>query len=399
MYFRTTDEQRALSRTVRDYLRSRFDLGAVREVFEDPAGDGHPEGLWSAAAEQGWLAVLVPESADGLGLGLLDAALIAERLGAGCAPGPWHAAVVGGEALRLAGGGETDELLARVATGEVVVAAALHSRGEPWDAEGSTVELRDGALHGEAHAVQYAHVADHLVVLARDGDRPALVLVDAGADGLEVRRLEALDGTTRLCDVVLDGVRGTSLPGADRDVVEDLLRRAALLTAADLTGLAREALTRTVDYDKTREQFGRPVGSFQAIKHHLADLHVAVTMAEHGVRYAAHMVDTGSDEAELMASVAKAKASDTAREVVAAMIQYFGGIGYTWEHEAHFFFKRAKREEYEYGDGAEHRERVARLLVDRPVQDRDAPLAHEGGTGVNASTAAVAAPPVAPAAA
>ncbi len=137
-----------------------------------------------------------------------------------------------------------------------------------------------------------------------------------------------------------------------------------MLAANDLAGIARVALTRTVDYDKTREQFGKPVGSFQAIKHALADLHVAVTMAEHAGWYAAHALDAGLPDASLAVSVAKAKASDAARDATAAMIQFHGGIGYTWEHDAHLFFKRAKRIEYSYGDAATHRERVARLVVD-----------------------------------
>ena len=129
-------------------------------------------------------------------------------------------------------------------------------------------------------------------------------------------------------------------------------------------GIAREALTRTLDYVRTREQFGRPVGAFQALKHNLADLAVEITMAEHAAWYAAHALDEGLPDAALAVSVAKAAASDAAREATEKMIQYHGGIGYTWEHEAHLFYKRAKRLEYAFGDPAAHRELVARLVVD-----------------------------------
>nr|WP_255426331.1 acyl-CoA dehydrogenase family protein [Pseudonocardia sp. C8] len=139
--------------------------------------------------------------------------------------------------------------------------------------------------------------------------------------------------------------------------------RATVLVAADLVGIAREALTRTVAYDRDREQFGVPVGSFQAVKHALADLHVGVTMAAHAVLYAAHAADTGADDAELAVAVAKAKASEVALQATAAMIQYHGGIGYTWEHEAHFFYKRARRLAGQYGDVASQRERIAALTV------------------------------------
>ena len=142
------------------------------------------------------------------------------------------------------------------------------------------------------------------------------------------------------------------------------MARGAVLQAADLVGTAREALTRTVDYDRERRQFGVPVGSFQAIKHALADLHVSVTMAEHAVLYAAHAVEARLDGSALAVAVAKAKAGDAAIEATAAMIQYHGGIGYTWEHEAHFFYKRAKRLAAQFGSADEHRARIAALTVD-----------------------------------
>jgi acyl-CoA dehydrogenase len=188
-----------------------------------------------------------------------------------------------------------------------------------------------------------------------------LFLVDPRAAGATVERVDALDRSTRLTTVRLDRAPGARLPDA---VLPEVRDRAAVLYANDLIGIARTALTRTVDYDKTREQFGKPVGSFQAIKHALADLHVATSMAEHAGWYAAHALDAHLPDATLAVSVAKAKASDVARDATAAMIQLHGGIGYTWEHDAHLFFKRAKREEYQYGDAAQHRERIARIVVD-----------------------------------
>jgi alkylation response protein AidB-like acyl-CoA dehydrogenase len=161
--------------------------------------------------------------------------------------------------------------------------------------------------------------------------------------------------------VTLSGAAGERL---DRPVLPEVTDRAAVLYANDLAGIARVAVDRTVDYDKTREQFGRPVGSFQALKHALADLHVAATMAGHAGWYAAHALDAQLPDATLAVSVAKAKATDAAVEATAKMIQFHGGIGYTWEHDAHLFFKRAKRIEYQYGNAGTHRERIARLVVD-----------------------------------
>ncbi|MGQ0574250.1 MAG: acyl-CoA dehydrogenase family protein [Pseudonocardia sp.] len=341
MFFALTDEQQEFGAAVSGYLADRFDLEAVRGVVEDrdtqdAAGDGHPAALWKAAAEQGWLAVTVPEEHDGLGLGLVEAQVIARALGAGVAPGPWRGTVLAAEAIRLGGSDvQRGAWLPRLASGDAVGAIAL--RGEAGAA---------------LPAVEYGALAD--VVVARAGAGWALVT------GATATPAGCYDGTTRLA--VLEGGEVQALDGAP-DVVLDVEARAAVLVAADLVGIAREALTRTVAYDREREQFGVPVGSFQAIKHALADLHVAVTMAEHAARHAAHAVDAGLDGAALAVAVAKAKASDAAVDATAAMIQYHGGIGYTWEHEAHFFYKRAKRLAGVAGTAAVHRARIAELTI------------------------------------
>ncbi|MBN9109445.1 MAG: acyl-CoA/acyl-ACP dehydrogenase [Pseudonocardia sp.] len=334
MFFALTDDQREFGTAVTTYLAERFDLEAVRGVVEDPAGDGNPAALWKAAAEQGWLAVTVPEEHDGLGLGLIEAQVIARSLGAGVAPGPWRGTVLAAEAIRLAGSPEQQAAwLPKLASGEAVGAFSLRANRT---------------------AVEYAAVAD--VVVLRDGD--GLVLVERG--GFSTEPVGSYDGTTRLAAVHAE--KGEALPGGAAALAE-LTARATVLVASDLAGVAREAITRTVAYDREREQFGVPVGSFQAIKHALADLHVGVTMAEHAVLYAAHAVDTGADGADLAVAVAKAKASDAALAATAAMIQYHGGIGYTWEHEAHLFYKRAKRLVGQYGDADAQRERIATLTI------------------------------------
>lgn len=337
MFFALTEDQREFGAAVRGYLAERFDLEAVRGVFEDASGDGHPRSLWRAAGEQGWLAVLVPEEHDGLGLGLVEAQAIARALGAGVAPGPWRGTVLAAEAIRLAGSDEQRAAwLPRLASGAAAGSVALHASAP-------------GTLHG----VEYGGVAD--VVVARGDD--GLVLLEPS----EATPQGSYDGTTRLAAVAAGA--GEALPRATADVIGELEARATVLVAADLVGVAREALSRTVAYDREREQFGVPVGSFQAIKHALADLHVGVTMAEHAALYAAHAVDAGLDGTDLAVAVAKAKASDAALQATAAMIQYHGGIGYTWEHEAHFYYKRAKRLAGQYGDADRQRERIASLTL------------------------------------
>ncbi|MFP5023238.1 acyl-CoA dehydrogenase family protein [Pseudonocardia phyllosphaerae] len=341
MFFALTDEQQEFADAVRDYLAERFDLAAVRTVVEaGSTDDGNPESLWKAAAEQGWLAVTAPEDADGLGLDLVEAQVIARALGAGVAPGPWRGTVVAIEAIRFAGSDEQKATwLPKLAAGEAVGAFTL----------------RGSAADG-LPAVEYGAIADVVVAPSEDGV-PGLSLVT----GATATPVGSYDGTVRLAD--LGGGTAEALPGATIEVQKQLDNRATVLVAADLVGIAREALTRTVAYDREREQFGVPVGSFQAIKHALADLHVGVTMAEHAVLFAAYAVSAGLDEADLAVAVAKAKASEVALASTAAMVQYHGGIGYTWEHEAHFFYKRAKRLAAQYGDVATHRERIAALTI------------------------------------
>jgi acyl-CoA dehydrogenase len=365
MEFALSDEQRALQDAVRSYLRDRFGPTQVRAVFDDPAGDGDPSELWKAVGEQGWLAVLVPEEYDGMGLGLLDASVIARAFGAGTVPGPWLGSVLAAEAVRLAGSPDQQKSwLPRLASGEVKGAVAIHRPGSSPIPANAPATASGGKLSGKLELVEYAGVADVLVVAAADG----LYLVDPKGSGVTLTQCEALDRTTRLFTVDLDGAAGEKLEASTPEVLQDLIDRAAVLVANDLVGIARKAITETVEYDKTRVQFGKPVGSFQAIKHDLADLHVMVTMAEHAATYAAYAIDADRPDRTLAVSIAKSKAADTARKATSDMIQYHGGIGYTWEHDAHFYFKRAKRLEYAYGDAAQHRERIAGLLLDTAVE-------------------------------
>src|SRR3954451_11528159 len=266
MFFSLTDEQRALQSTVREFLADRFPLTSVRALYDAPDDDGDPSELWKAVGEQGWMAVTIEEQDAGLGLGLLDAAVLARCWGEGCAPGPFLPTLVAAEAIRLGGSPEQkQEWLPRVAAGELKLTLASTGR----------VTASNDALSGTAHFVEYAHVADRIVVAADGG---TLWLVDPAAGGVTITRHDALDRSTRMATVTFEKAPGERLSG---QVLPDVVDRAAVLLANAPAGIARAPLNRPVDYDKTREQFGKPVGSFQALKHALADLHVATTMAEH----------------------------------------------------------------------------------------------------------------------
>ena len=377
MQFQLTDEQRALQDAVRSYLRDKFGPQQVRELYDNPDSDGIPASLWSALSEQGWLAVLVPEEHDGIGLGLLDASVLARAFGAGTVPGPWLGSVLAGEAIRLAGSKEQQaERLPGLAAGETKGAVALLKQGSSPNPANAPATASGGSLSGRLDLVEYASAADVLVVAAQDG----LYLVDPKGAGVTIAEHDSRDRTTRLATVTLDGAPGEKLENSAPELLQSLLDAAAVLVAADLVGIARKALTDTVEYDKTRVQFGKPVGSFQAIKHELADLHIAITFAEHAVNYAAYAADIDAPDRALAASIAKSKAADAADTATAAMIQFHGGIGYTWEHDTHFYFKRCKRLQGAYGDAAQHRERIAQLVIDGTDRRGDITGATPGGT-------------------
>ena len=368
MDFALTEEQTGLQSAVRDLIATHVDLDVVRSVVDSPDSDGDPAGLWARIADQGWPAVLIPEKHSGLGLGLLEAAVITRCLGAGVVPGPIAAGMIGAEAIRVAGSSEQQVAwLPGLADGRIRFTVALLRPGATWNQPGDGVSANGDRLTGAVGQIEYAHLADRIVVAAVPAEADAEVglwLLDPATTGVTISRTPLLDATTRTSTLTLAEAEAERLPLGDRAAVTELVSRATVLAANDLVGVAREALTRTVDYLRTREQFGKPIGSFQALKHHLADLLVGLTMAEHAGWYAAHALDAGLPDAAVAVSVAKAKASDVARLATARMIQYHGGIGYTWEHETHLFFKRARRLEQTYGDATQHRRRIAALILD-----------------------------------
>ncbi len=348
-------EERVLAEdTARRWLEQHCDLKAVLAVAEDANGAGHPAQVWRAAADMGWLGTLIPEKYGGLGLSLADAVTVLRALGSGVMPGPYLATMLAAEAIRLGGtAAQQARLLPDIAAGRVVATVAGARLDELDITAGS-----GGKLSGACGAVAYASLAQILVVPVRNGAATNLWLVDAKGPGVTVAPCQSVDGTWRVGFVTLHGAPGERLEG-DPDAWWRFIRHGAVLTAADQLGLAGRALDITVDYVKLREQFGRPVGANQGVKHPLAEVYVAITMARKGLFHAADALERRERDAFMSASVAKAKCNDAARDATAAMIQFHGAIGFTWPHPAHLFFKRAKRQEYEFGDSTWHRERVA----------------------------------------
>jgi alkylation response protein AidB-like acyl-CoA dehydrogenase len=365
MYFDLTDEQQAIKATAHDFLASRFKSERIRELAA--SDDGFDAAGWGEMAELGWTGLALPEEWGGQGLGIVELAILFEEMGYALAPSPLFSNTIAGLALSLCGSDDQrDRYLRPLAEGE--------RRGTPalWDA-GSTatpgafkMEARadgDGViLDGEKIMVLDAASADFFLVATADGGRH---LVERDADGVGITPEASIDTTRRLSTVRFDGVRvtaGETLPAAGADY-EAVFDRLCVALAAESTGIAQRTMEMAVAYAKDREQFGRPIGAYQAVSHRCAQMLLETENARSTVYGAAWAADAEPESLRLAASMAKAYASDAGWRVPDASIQVHGGIGFTWEHDLHFFLKRGRANAAIFGDAKWHRERVADAVL------------------------------------
>jgi alkylation response protein AidB-like acyl-CoA dehydrogenase len=367
-----SEDEAALRDNVRAVLAGICPPAAVRAVFE---GKGDPAAIWSRMVELDWPGLGLPEEAGGLGMGYVAVALVAEELGRAVAPGAFLATVTQfAPAVRELGGGP-DDLLARVAAGQVTGAVALAEDGgwEPDAVSATARETADGwVLAGTKRAVLDGARADEVLVIARAEGT-------AGTDGLgaflvEGRSLAAtprpvVDPTLPLADLDLAGVivspdRVLAPPGGEgvAEALERAGQEATVALAATTIGACRVVFERTVDYAKVREQYGRPIGSFQALKHRMADMYLAVERATALCYFAALTIAEEDPRRAEAASMAKAAAGECQALVVQDGLQLHGGIGVTWENDLHFPVKRAITGDTLYGNAVHHRARLARML-------------------------------------
>jgi alkylation response protein AidB-like acyl-CoA dehydrogenase len=372
-----SEEQELLRDTARKFLDGECTTKFVREMMASDAAV--TADFWQQLAANGWLGITYPEEEGGSGLGLVDLVVLMEEIGRAVMPGPFPATVLlGGTAIAAAGSpAQRREWLPRIAAGEVKASLAVTEPNARWDAAGITATARESrggfVLSGTKMFVPDAHLADVLVVAARsrDGstmeDGVSLFLVPKDAAGLGIRRLPSVDETRKLCEVKLDNVAvpGSALLGEVHQgwaPLQQVIDRAAVALSAEMCGAAQRVLDMTVDYAKLRVAFGKPIGTYQGVKHKCADMLVEIENAKSLTYYAAWAVDEGEADAALAVSMAKAAASDAGRKVCAAGIQLHGGIGMTWEHDLQLYLKRAKADEVAFGDASWHRERIARLM-------------------------------------
>jgi alkylation response protein AidB-like acyl-CoA dehydrogenase len=349
--FELTEEQAALREVSRGMLAVSCPPQLVRSLAA--SGKDVDDKLWQSGAELGWIGLAVPDEYDGAGQGLVELCLVAEEIGRAAAPGAFTDSALIGLALARLG---RPELLPALAAGELKASLACH---------GPVTGRYDGGdlmLGGRATAVQAAMAADWLLVTAATDQGGRLVLVDRARTAVEARR--TLDETRRWYDVVLDGVRARApdVVAADRADIRWLADAAAVLSAADSLGIGERLLEMTVGYVKVRKQFGRPLGSFQAVKHKVAGMLTTLRGARAATYYAAMALDAGVAGATVAASAAKAFTAEGVAALAGEALQAHGGIGFTWEHDLHLYLRRAKVNEILYGAPAEHYERLVALL-------------------------------------
>jgi alkylation response protein AidB-like acyl-CoA dehydrogenase len=362
-------EREALRGTVRTMLERVSGEQDVRRLME--TDDGFDAAVWRQAAEQvGLTGLAIPEDYDGSGFGPMELSVVFEELGRALFVGPFLSTVGLAVPALLASGDEAakKEWLPRIAAGEATATLALTEQSSLWDLGSvQTTAARSGdgwRLSGEKWYVLDGALADLVLVVARTDDGVGLFAVDGGATGLSRDRMVTMDLTRKMARLGFDGVAAQPLatgPGAEQAVTR-ALQLAAVALAAENVGGAQKVLDLSADYARTRIQFGRPIGSFQAVKHKLANMITDVEQARSASYFASREAAADGADLALAASLAKAYTSDAFVKAAADTIQIHGGIGFTWEHPAHLYFKRAKTNQLLLGSPAYHRGIVADLV-------------------------------------
>jgi acyl-CoA dehydrogenase len=345
MDFDFSPEQKEIQHQAHRLLSERCDLRAVRRVLEGEAA--YDRALWQQVAELGWLGVSVPEAYGGLGLADSTLCVIAEELGRALAPLPVSSSIyLAAEAILQAGNeAQKRELLPPLVAGErIATLAAAEGIVGATDAEHQQARVTGGKLHGAKMPVPDGMVADWAVVTARSADGAGLFLVDLNGPGVHRVALQALDPTRPVARIEFEAapVQALGDASAGATALRRTLDRAAVRIAFEQVGGADAALTLSAEYAKIRRAFGRPIGSFQAIKHKLADMYTRNQLARSNAWYAAWALDAGPDELPLAAAAARVAACDAYEFAAKETIQTHGGIGATWEADMHLFYRRAK---------------------------------------------------------
>ena len=364
-------EQEELRRTLRRFLETKSSSEEVRRLMETE--EGYDPAVWKQMADQlGLQGLAIPEEFGGSGFSILETALVTEEMGRALLPAPYLATVLAANLLQLSDDQQAKtDLLPGIADGSTIATVALAEADGKWTAENlqtSATQSGDGwTLEGQKSFVLDGTTASLLLVVAQAPGGPSVFAVEGSASGLTRRGLTTLDMTRKLAEVGFSGTPAR-LVGAEGDaatLVPQLMRTAVVLLATEQVGGAQRCLERTVEYVNIRFQFGRPVGSFQAVKHRCADMLLEVESARSAAYYALWALAEGAEDAEISVDLAKAYCSEAYWIAASDSIQLHGGIAFTWEHDAHLYYRRAKSTSLLFGTPTEHWDAVAEQLLSR----------------------------------
>ena len=370
------EQQEMLKNFARDFLEKECPESLVREMEEDEKG--YSPNLWKGMAQQGWMGLIIPEKYGGTDMNLCELVVLLEEFGRALVPGPFISTVVLGAVPTMEAGTDQqkDWVLPKIASGEMIMTMALTEPSAKWTADGVQLEAKKSGdeyiLNGTKLFVPDAHVADSMIVAARtsSGKDPeegiSLFYVDPKAPGVKIEMLKTI-AADKQCEVTFENVKVPAIQmlgaeGKGWPIIEKVQKVATVAACAYLVGLSQMDFDTTLNYAKERVQFGRPIGSFQAIQHKLADAVIDVDGSRFITYKAAWSLQEGEPDADLMISMAKAWTSDASRRVVAHGQQIHGGIGFTKEYKIQLYFRRQKWMELMWGDGDDHREKVAQAL-------------------------------------
>jgi alkylation response protein AidB-like acyl-CoA dehydrogenase len=358
MQFGLSESQEFLKDSARKFFAGECPSAEMRRLMETETA--YDAALWSKLTHQGYTGIIFPEEYGGVGLGNVELMLLMEEAGRALLPGPFFSTVVlAGSLLNALGTPEhKKQYLAPICRGRVRSTVALLEDSANWDPRSVELTANNGKLTGEKFFVSDAAIADFLIVIARDG----VFVVDSKARGLKISPMYGMDLTRKLYVVEF-----TDTPAEKIAASPNLSRAFDIATAAlaaELVGGMQHTLDLTVEYAKTRKQFGKPIGMFQAVQHQCADMYLETESSRSAVYYAGWALEENAPDAATAVSIAKMYASDAARSVGNRGIQIHGGMGFTWENDIHLYYRRAKACETAFGDATFHRERIASMVID-----------------------------------
>ena len=358
MQFGLSESQEFLKDSARKFFAGECPSAETRRLMETDTG--FDAALWSKLADQGYTGIIFPEEYGGVGLGKVELMLLMEEAGRALVPGPFFSTVVlAGSVLdALATPANKKKYLAPICRGDVRATVAIVEASGSWNPAHAQLSAANGKLTGEKLFVSDAGIADFIIVVARNG----VFVVDGKAHGLKISSMLAMDLTRKLYVVEFSNTPAEQIGDATNLPRAFDVATAAL--AAELVGGMQRTLDITVEYAKTRKQFGKPIGMFQAVQHQCADMYLETESSRSAVYYAGWALEENAPDAAAAVSIAKMYASDAGRTVGNRGIQIHGGMGFTWENDLHLYYRRAKASETAFGDSTFHRERIASMVID-----------------------------------